>query len=234
MIRLGWGRALITAAVFAALYTGLTRPATALDEQLLAELRGAPRGFGLAMSLAETTEWDAVISLAEMQSAAAVPAKARKLFRKALKEDRKKRTREAIQLLLRAVSLAPGYFQAYGALAVGYLELGDLAEANRYAGLALLMNPDYLPGREIQAVIRLVEGRHREAAAILRDLAKRSPTRRTVHYFLAKALLRIGETDSAEEHLARADALRRRQSIPRLPARIPDWNPLDLHLPWRW
>jgi len=230
----GRGRA-FTSVTLLLLALGLFPPrGNALDQQLLAELLSGPRGFALTMSLAQTSEWDAVISLAELQSETAVPAKARKLFRKALKADRKKRTLAAIRMLEQAVAVAPGYFQAYGALAVGYLKLGSLDRAKHYAELALLINPDSLPGREIRALVLLVEGRRDEAAARLRELARRSPTRRSVHYHLAKALRRTGEVRLAEEHLLRAAALLRRQSVPKFPPRISEWKPSDLRLPWRW
>ncbi len=227
------GSAVACIVALSAAIVPLARPALALDEALLAEVRSGPRGFALRMSLAETTQWDAVVSLAEIETPAVVPARARKLYRKALKADRKNRIEQAVRLLQQALEIAPGFFQAHGALAVGYLKLGDLKEAERHAATAVAINPQYLPGREIEAIVCLVRGRYREAADMLKELARLSPTRRTVHYYLAKALLRSGETGLAEEHLTRATALLRRQSVPRGWPRIPDWQPADLHLPWR-
>ncbi len=216
-----------------AILIAVSSPTFALDEELLDEICSNPRGFVLTMSLAETTGWDAVISWSEVQTPVTVPGKARKLFRRALKADRRGRTEEAVKLLRRSLELAPGYFQAHAALAVGYLKLGDVRQARHHVSIALAVNPEYLPGREIKGIVCLVEGRYEESAAILSELARRSPTRRTVHYYLAKALLRTGETRLAEEHLTRATALLRQQSIPRILPGIPGWKPSDLHLPWQ-
>lgn len=174
---------------------------------LTAPVRTAPpdsaRGAepAISMELTRTEHGDAMISLAELTTQASVPKEARKLYEKALKADRKGDQVRALEHAKAAVELAPAYFQAHASLAIAYLKAGDLDEADRELDMAASLNPQYLPAREIRGLVNFFRGNIQAAALALEALVKLAPCRDTARYYLARALLKLGDVQRARYHL---------------------------------
>ncbi len=168
---------------------------------------GAERA--ISMELTQTEHGDAVISLGELATQANVPKEARKLYEKALRADRKGDQIRAEEHARAAVELAPAFFQAHAALAVAYLKAGDLDAADREIDAAESLNPHYLPAHEIRGLVHFFRGDFREAVLALEALVKRAPCRLTARYFLAQALLKLGDVARARYHLEMAEILGR-------------------------
>ena len=166
----------------------------------------------ISMELTRTEHGDAMISLAELTTQASVPKEARKLYEKALKADRKGDQVRALEHAKAAVELAPAYFQAHASLAIAYLKAGDLDEADRELDMAASLNPQYLPAREIRGLIDFSRGNFQEAALALEALVKQAPCRDTGRFFLARALLKLGDLQRARYHLEMANILGRDKS----------------------
>lgn len=163
----------------------------------------------LTMALTEPVHGDATISLQELAVNDVVPKRARQLYEKALKSDRKGRTDLAIAQATEAINTFPGYFQAEAALAVAFLELGNTDEAQRHALIAAKLNPHYLPAQEIQGLIFYFQGRFREASDTLTEVVKSAPCRKMVHYYLSLALRQLGDYQKADYYLQTAVLLLR-------------------------
>lgn len=163
----------------------------------------------ISMELTQTAHGDAVISLAELATEATVPKEARKLYDRALKADGKGDQVRALEQAKAAVDLAPSYFQAHAALAVGYLKADDLDRADRELDIAVSLNPQYLPAREIRGLVHYFRGDFRETVQVLEPLLQEAPCRDTARYFLAQSLLRLGDVQRARYHLEMAKTLGR-------------------------
>lgn len=111
------------------------------------------------MSLTQTADSDLMVSFAELTTVEKIPKAARRLYTKALKADEKGEESSAMDQLRAAVELAPQFFQAHAALAVGCLKTGEPEEAEHEIERALQLNPYYLPGREIQAITWFIQGK---------------------------------------------------------------------------
>lgn len=159
----------------------------------------------ISMELTQTAHCDAVISLAELATDATVPKEARKLYDRALKADRK--GDRALEQAKTAVDLAPSYFQAHAALAVGYLNAGDPDRADRELDIAVGLNPQYLPAREIRGLVLYFRGDFQETVQVLEPLVREAPCRDTARYFLAQSLLKLGDVQRARYHLEMANTL---------------------------
>lgn len=170
--------------------------------------RTADRLGRLTMALTQTQHGDATISLRELV-VDIVPRRARQLYEKALKSDRKGRTDLAIAQATEAINTFPGYFQAEAALAVAFLELGNTDEAQRHVLIAAKLNPHYLPAQEIQGLIFYFQGRFREASDTLTEVVKSAPCRKMVHYYLSLALRQLGDYQKADYYLQTAVLLLR-------------------------
>lgn len=173
----------------------------------------------ISMELSRIEHGDAVISLAELATQANVPKEARKLYEKALRADRKGDRVRAEEHARAAVELAPAFFQAHAALAVAHLKAGDLDAADREIDASESLNPHYLPAHEIRGLVQFFRGDFRGAALALEALVKRAPCRVTARYFLAQALLKLGDARRARYHLETAEILgrdrdRRRLGLP--------------------
>jgi len=163
----------------------------------------------ISMELTRTEHGDAMISLAELATEASVPKEARKLYERALKADRKRDRVRALEHAKAAAELVPAYFQAHAAIAVAYLNAGDLDEADRELDVAASLNPQYLPAREIRGLVSFFRGNIQEAVLALEALVKLAPCRDTARYYLARALLKLGDVQRARYHLEIAKILGR-------------------------
>lgn len=179
-------------------------------------LWSGPKGFAPTMALTRTGD-DAVVSFADLMLEKTVPKAARRLYEKALKFERQGKLEQAMQEAQSAVEVAPEFFQAHAALAVGYLNAGAFEEAEVHAEMALGFNPEYIPARHIQGLVLFFCGKYREAANTLSEVLKHAPERKTAHYFLGLALRQLGDEQEAGQHLERAGELLRKPD-PRL-----DW-----------
>lgn len=191
--------------------------------RLTEQNKTSEKAFALNMAATEAEDGDGTVSVAELLSAQAVPKQARRLYLKGLKADQRGREQEALSQIQAAIELAPDYFQAHAALAVGYLKVNQSDEAEHEVGIALKLDPHYLAGREIQALVWFFEGRVRESAVALADLAKQTPNRVLVQYYLGRALVRLGDLQEAEYHFQQAHAIVRKAQ----PQRQSDMQPWD-------
>lgn len=170
--------------------------------------------YAPSMALTELQHGDAVTSVAELSTEDMIPKKARKLYEKALKSERNGKPEQAVEKVKQAIDIAPVFFQAHTALAVAYLNTGKFDEAEYHSQIALELNPHYLPAREVKGLGLFFRGKFREAAEILRAVVSRAPCRKTVHYYLGRALLKLGDKRTAIYHLRRAEMLLRNPPRP--------------------
>lgn len=194
----------------------------------------AARGPKLSMSLTMMNDSDLLVSVAELTTSDRIPKAARALYAKALKADEKGEEQKAIDQLQAAIELAPEYFQAHAALAVGYMKIAQIDEAVPEIEIALKLNPNYLPGREIQAILWFMQGNVGGCAAAFAILAKQSPNRVLVHHYLGLALLKLGRPDEANRHLHQADELLQNPPHPpNIDSDFDPWNPFPAYSrPW--
>lgn len=181
--------------------------------------RGAPgtdAAAAIRMDLTQTEHGDAVISLAELATEATIPKEARKLYNRALKADEKGDHARALEQAQAATDVAPAYFQAHAALAVAYLKSGNLDRADRELDIAVRLNPQYLPAREIRGLVHYFRGDFREAVLALEPLLQDAPCRGAARYFLAQSLLKLGDVRRARYHLEMAKILGRDRGRGRL------------------
>jgi tetratricopeptide (TPR) repeat protein len=164
---------------------------------------------GLSMALAEPLDGDMFNSIKELQARADIPKKAWRIYEKALHEDRRGRQDEAVSLALKAVQIAPDFFQAHAALAAAYLKSGVLDSAEAEMQISLRLNPHYLPAYELQGILLYLRGDLKPAVASLTTLLKSAPNRPAAHYFLGCALRDLGNGVAAGEQFATAERLRR-------------------------
>jgi tetratricopeptide (TPR) repeat protein len=169
----------------------------------------AVREPAVSMELTRTAHGDAMVSLAELMTEANVPKEARKLYEKALKADGKGDRARAREYALAAIELAPAFFQAHAALAVGHLQAGELEETDRELDIVASLNPRYLPAREIRGLVHFFRGDFREAVVALEALLKQAPCRDTARYFLTRSLLKLGDEPRARYHFEIAKILGR-------------------------
>lgn len=174
----------------------------------LEESMNVGAGFAPSMDLTKTGA-DAVVSVAELMTDKTIPKQARRLYGRALKSERKGHQEQARQQMQAAIEIAPNFFQAHAALAIACLNAGAIDEAENHVDIALKLNPHYLPGHEIKGLTQLSRGKFREAADTLGKLVKSAPNRKAGHYFLGQALLKLGDEETANQHLERADELLR-------------------------
>lgn len=172
--------------------------------------------FAPSMELTKTVD-DAVVSFADLALEQRVAKSARRLYEKALRSERQGRLEEAIHEMQAAIDVAPDFFRAHTALAVGYLKTGALHEAEQHARMALDLNPQYVPARHVHGLVLFSRAEYREAASTLSDVVKQAPERETAHYYLGLALRRLGDEQAAGQHLERAKELLQKPA-PRL-----DW-----------
>lgn len=165
-----------------------------------------PNQFAPRMTLAGSEQEDAVVSLRELMSDSSNDKQARKLFKQALTAENKG-DRRAFDLMNGAVTLAPDFFQAHAALAVAYLNAGQLDEAQRHVGISLALNPAYVPAQEILGLILFSKGEYGNAADTLAEVVKEMPCRKTGHYYLSRALYNAGKTKEATDQMDMAEIL---------------------------
>lgn len=166
--------------------------------------------FAPTMALTQTEHGDAAVSLRELETEVRIPRRARELYAKALDAERKGNREWAVERMRTATEMAPGFFQAHAALAVAYLNTGRTEEAEQHLEISLRLDPDYLPAREVKGLMLFFRGKFEEAADLLGGLVKRAPCRKTIHYFLAQALLKLGKSERAQYHFQTAEDLARR------------------------
>ena len=179
-------------------------------DSVLGALASDRAEFTPTMALTRTEHGDATISLGELTTEERIPKQARKLYQAALEAERKGNHELAEERMRMATEIAPDFFQAHAALAVAYLNTGRVQEAEEQLEISLDLEPNYLPAREIKGLVLFFRGRLQEATDLLSSLVKRAPCRKTLRYFLGRALLRLGESERAEYHIGRAKELARR------------------------
>jgi tetratricopeptide (TPR) repeat protein len=159
------------------------------------------------MALARLDEEDAVVSLGELATSSRIDKRARKFYERALAAEREGDSAQALDWMKESAVLAPDFIQAHAALAVAYLNAGQLQEAERQVNLSLSLNPDYVAGQEILGLILCSKGQYRDAANILAKVVKQLPCRKTAHYFLSMALGRLDRTKEATDQREMAEVL---------------------------
>lgn len=192
---------------------GRAQNACRADGGLPAEKRKIdPRG-GLSLQATLTEDGAATLSLQEALSHNRLPHEAWRLYRKAVKADRKGNFEAAEQLTESALQTAPRFFQAHAGLAVLRLREGRIENAETEIGTALRMDPHYLPGVELLGIAAFFRGDAKDARRILGSVVSRDPGRAGAHYFLGRALCETGQGKSADEEFEIARRLRMRPQI---------------------
>jgi tetratricopeptide (TPR) repeat protein len=117
------------------------------------------------------------------------------------------RTEEAVAEYRAALRLAPGNVNARNNLGLLLLRTGAVDEAVEELSRVVAVRPD--PGARANLALALGKaGRHAEAAEQLRLVLAVMPDFAEGHWLLAESLSALGRPEEAEEHYARARALK--------------------------
>jgi tetratricopeptide (TPR) repeat protein len=109
---------------------------------------------------------------------------------------------EAKPFLLRALSLAPDSVEALAALAEAEEALGEAQQAEDHAGRALARSGDNATATQVMGFVRMKQERYAEARDALSKAVSLDPCSTKAQYQLSLAFARLGDTASAEKHLA--------------------------------
>lgn len=143
-----------------------------------------------------------VVSAAELSSEA--PIAARREYQQAVKLLGRQKREEAIEHLLRALSLYPEYLIARNDLGAQYLKLKRLDEAEEQFRRVLDADPKHYNSQYNLGLVFLERGRAVEASAQLVQAISIDPTRAEARLWLGVALFALGDLASAERELTRA------------------------------
>lgn len=143
-----------------------------------------------------------VVSAAELS--ADVPVAARKEYQQAVRLIGRQKREEAIEHLLRALSLYPEYMIARNDLGAQYLKLKQLDEAEAQFRRVLAADPKHYNSQYNLGLVFLERGRAVDASAQLMQAISIDPTRAEARLWLGVARLALGDFASAERELTRA------------------------------
>lgn len=138
--------------------------------------------------------------------------KARKELDKAVEAIRRKRWKEAEELLARVAKLAPGHPDVYYLLAVVMLETNFRADAQRHLRKALQLYPDHVPSLLSLASLLVEEKNYPNAIESLQRVIQVNPESGPAYELLAVAHLEQQDFARAREYAARALELSRGNS----------------------
>jgi tetratricopeptide (TPR) repeat protein len=169
-----------------------------------------------------------VVDLKQLR--ARIPGKAVDEYEKAMKESSKGNRDKAVEGLLRAVKLAPDFYEAQHTLGIQYMALHKFDDAEN----ALLRAKDLSP-KAAEPLINLgtlyyqrgetetdagdkdkADATFDKAADVLEEALRRNPLAASAHSYLGAALYKLGSLEEAETSLKRAIDLDADQSNARL------------------
>ncbi len=132
------------------------------------------------------------------------PSKAIKEMQKAEKELSKNQIEPAIVHLQKAVEIHPKYSKAYVNMAVLFLRLNRMAEAESALRKAVEANDRNLAAKHSLGYFCLAVNRPNDALETLRAALSQDPADARSAYYLGEALFQLGQKEEAEEHLRKA------------------------------
>ena len=163
-------------------------------ENLFVRLPSTPKGTGNA---------EGTVSLQQLQHT--VPKAAQKALHRARDAVRKGRIQEALDQFQRAVTVDPGFVDAYVERGAWYTSTGELHQAVEQFRKALDLDPNY--GRALSNLCLVLGklGELEEAGRVARRALQDDPGNAGVHYVLAISLMSApGESTEALQHFQRA------------------------------
>jgi len=124
-------------------------------------------------------------------------AQAARLHRLGVLEARSLRYREAVELIGKALELAPGSPVGHSNLGILLREMGRLDEAAACYRRALQLKPDYAEAHDNLGNVLIDLGQLDEAVACYTRAVEIKPDYADAHYNLGNALLRLGRVEAA-------------------------------------
>lgn len=184
---------------------GQTFETTRVDAEVLG-FGSAPQTFTQNIQLrpkaGKPVATAAVISVEELDPN--LPANARELYEKGLKQARDNNPEKAIKLLEEALTAHPRFYSAHVALAEQYAKLKRDQEAVAAYQKAIEIKPDRAPAYVGFGVMLVKQNRYTEAIPPLRRSLEIDRLSSTPYLFLGLAEMMTGDYQSAEASLLRA------------------------------
>jgi protein O-mannosyl-transferase len=106
-------------------------------------------------------------------------------------------SREAVDVSLTAIGIAPNYANAYGALGMAYDQLGDSLKAEEALRAAIRYDSNYIDAYSNLGNLFLERGRVGEAIRLYAEAVRRDSTFFTGYYNMGIALYRRGDSEGA-------------------------------------
>lgn len=122
------------------------------------------------------------------------------------------RTDSARARFARAITLDPENTTALGWMSELHREGGETERAIELARRMVRLRPDDVDYRYMLGSQLVQNGSYREAVPHLEQVLTRRPNHHGAHYNLGRAYVRLGRTELADVHLARADSLEQIQA----------------------
>jgi tetratricopeptide (TPR) repeat protein len=135
------------------------------------------------------------------------PSKAVSLYKKAVSNEKKGNTEEAIRQMEEAIAIAPNFFNAYNDLGVLYRKAGRDEDAETAFVRASSLNPNSVEPLLNLGSLYIDSNRATEAVEVSEQAVKRNNTSGPALFNLGLALYRISMLDRAEDTLKRALSL---------------------------
>lgn len=137
----------------------------------------------------------------------AIPPNAAKEMRKAIEASAKGDSGKAVQHLLKAVKIHPGYSEAYNNLAVQYVKLGQVDEAVRTFEKSVEVRPTAKAYFNL-GILHYQKNRRREAASALDRASRLDASDAAVLRALAEVYFKMGQYLLAVKSYRRLDSLK--------------------------
>jgi tetratricopeptide (TPR) repeat protein len=137
-------------------------------------------------------------------SLAEVPDKARKLYEKALEQDRAAETLNAIDSLNAAIAIYPQFPLAANELGVQYLKLGKADKAVEALRNAIRLDPNAFNSRLNLGIALLQDKQFGQARTQLEEAVKRNASAPIPHMYMGLVLAHMDNDHQAEQEFLRA------------------------------
>jgi tetratricopeptide (TPR) repeat protein len=131
------------------------------------------------------------------------PRNAVNAYNKALDEQRKGKSKEAVENFQKSIALAPDFFDPHLQLGLHYARSGDKPAAVKLLERAVELNSSTLSGRTALGRLYFETSEYQRAADMLSAAVKLPAAAAEAYFYLGSAYYRLEEMDLAEENLLR-------------------------------
>jgi len=132
-----------------------------------------------------------------------IPRDAVNAYNKALEEQRKGKTKEAVSNFQKSLRIAPDFFEPRLHLGLHYYRAGNNVEAIKELEKAVELNPSTASGAATLGRLYYESEQYQKAVDLLIRIAKLPAATADMHFYLGSAYYKLGTFDLAEENLLR-------------------------------